>query len=216
MANYFDNELDAPEVATIAQLAQKIVYRVPGCDDLTVRMALREAFADFARLSCCFTTWRKVKLEVNKDAYPVAPIIPGMFVSAITYVVINRRKLLSPMDYTILTGATPIIALAKHHVPEEIDREAPKVHIRAVELPKEGSERAPSWFLEKFGGAVASGALVRLFGMSGRAWADAEQARMEATRWENALTTAKIDSYRADASQNGEGNYNPIDMSGVL
>lgn len=216
MANYFDIELDAPEVTTVAQLAQKIVHRLPGCDDLTVRSALREAFADFARLSCCFTTWRDVELEVNEDAYPVAPMISGMFVSAITYVVIDRRKLSSPMDYTILTGTTPIIALSKRHVPEEIDGEAPKMHIRAVELPKIGSEKAPSWFLQKFGDAVASGALVRLFGMSGRTWADVEQARIEATRWENALTTAKIDSYRADASQNGEGGYNPIDMSGVL
>ena len=44
MANSFDTELETPELESLSSLAQHLVYRLPECDDATIRLTLREVY----------------------------------------------------------------------------------------------------------------------------------------------------------------------------
>lgn len=204
--------------ADISQLADRVVYRVNGCDDVTIKLVLHAAFSDFARLSCCFTTIRHVELEAGEGEYPVVPMTPRMFVDSVSGVMLRGRRLETPRHYVVRTGRVPVVVLAPELVPDSVDAGNPIViSIRAVERPRMNSGYAPSWFIEKFGDAVVSGALAKLFAMSNRPWTDPVQAQIELTAWQNALSSARIDSFREDASQNGSGHlHQTIDSSGVL
>ena len=41
MANSFQQEQEPPEFETVAELAENLVYRLPGCTDLMIRKAVR-------------------------------------------------------------------------------------------------------------------------------------------------------------------------------
>ena len=218
MSEFFNREHEPFEAANISQLAERVVYRVNGCDNMTVLLVLRATFADFARLSCCFTTIRDVELEAGEREYPVAQMIPGMFVDSVSGVMLRGRRLETPRHYIVSTGRVPVVVLAPELVPDSVDANNPiSISIRAVERPKMNSEIAPAWFIQKYGDAIVSGALAKLFAMSNRPWSDPVQAQIELVAWQNALSSARIDSFREDASQNGSGHlHQTIDSSGVL
>ena len=49
MANSFQQEQDPPEFEKVSELAENLVYRLPGCTDLMIRKAIRSVFRDFCR-----------------------------------------------------------------------------------------------------------------------------------------------------------------------
>ena len=200
-------------MADIAALAENIVYRLPGVADVMVRKMLQAAYADFARLSCCFVSWCDTETEEDVTEYPVAAMIPGMTVAAVSEVRIDGRKLVHGRDYRIFNaGMAPVVVLESHTMSAD-----PRIlSVRAIEQPKYNSERAPRWFIDKYGEAVVSGALVKLYGMSGRRWSDQDMARQEMVRYENFCTNARLNSLSSDGCQFGSGSTNPVDMSGVL
>jgi len=213
MANSFHEPWEIPEMEDIAALSENIVYRLPGVDNIMVRKTLQSVYADFARLSCCFVSWRDIETEEYISEYAVHPMIPGMNVRSVSDVTIDGRKIVNGRDYAIITvGITPVIRLSSNAmsiVPRIIS-------IRTVEQPKYNSESAPRWFIEKYGDAIVAGALVKLHGMTGRPWADQEMMRQETVRYENFCTEARVKSFSDDGSQFGSGSLNPVDMSGVL
>ena len=213
MASSFHEPWEVPEMADVAALAENVVYRLPGVADVMVRKMLQVAYADFARLSCCFVSWRDIETEEDEASYPVAAMIPGMTVMSVSEVRLDGRKLVAGRDYRIFAaGVVPVVVLEDH----TLTADPRTLSIRAVELPKYNSEKAPRWFIEKYGEAVVAGALVKLYGMGGRRWSDADMARQEMVRYENFCTEARLNSLSADGSQSGSGSVNPIDMSGVL
>lgn len=211
--NSFHEPWTAPEMADIADLAENVVYRLPGVADVMVRKMLQVAYSDFARLSCCFVAWRDTETEEDVTEYPVAAMIPGMTVSAVSEVLLDGRKLQNGRDYRLFNaGLTPVIILNARTLTV-----TPRIlSVRTVEQPKYNSERAPKWFIEKYGEAIVAGALVKLYGMGGRRWSDADMARQEMIRYENFCTTARLNSFAQDGCQFGSGSVNPVDMSGVL
>lgn len=212
MANPFDIEQERPECDTIAQLAHNIVYRVPGCSDMMVRQTLVEAYAEFCDLTNALTTDRSIALEAGRGSYPVVYMIPDCRIQYVKSVRV-RGKLLTPeRDYHILPGVTPGIMLDERLLPAEGEELA--MLVTCIEMPKTGSEQAPQWFIRKHGSAIAAGALARLFGMTGRPWADATQMRLELARWERGLSNARL-GYMC-GSQFGNGKINSIDTSDIL
>jgi len=213
MANSFHEEWEAPEMADISALAENIVYRLPCVSDLMVRKTLQSAYADFSRLSCCFVSWRDIQTEDNVSDYRIIPAISGMNVSSVSEVRIDGRKLVNGLDYVLyVSGGVPVMTL-KDHV---LTSDPLTLSIRIIEQPKYNSEKCPKWFIEKYGEAVVSGALVKLYGMTGMAWANPDMARQEMVRYENFCTDARLKSFAVDGSQFGAGSVNPVDMSGVL
>lgn len=230
MSNSFEQEQYAPEITSIAMLAEGMVLRLPGATDIEIRKALQEAYVDFCRLSSCFTFRREIELEKDERDYPVPTHVPGAYVDSITEVRIGGRKLVAPFDYEIEVGSTPIIRVAERHIidfitehdrasrPEfhAISRKPRMMHVTAIDIPKPGSERAPRWFYAKYGEAVVAGAFVKLFGMTGKPWSDGVQAQHELVRWENALTEARVRSAYAPDGGSGSGAISALDTSGLL
>lgn len=227
----YNDEIEDVELESIADLAEQMVFRLNGCTPTMIRKMLQIAYADFARVTCCFTTEYEFETEEGELCYPVSSTIPKMFVDTICAVWLDGRRLVCPSQYrTALIGGTPTILfndraltdfctddyLVRH--PEYADREyePQKVRVRIVEMPKMGSEVAPRWFLDKYGEAIVAGALVRLYGMTNKPWTDAAQAQTELLRYENFTTNARINSASEDGSQCGNGHIDALDTSGLL
>lgn len=233
MSNFFETEHAAPEYTTIATLAQDVVIHVQGATDIEIRKALQKAYSDFCRLSSCYCQSREIELEPGEREYPVTAVTPGCFVDSVTEVRLGPRPLRAGRDYRIENaGGLVILVLADHLVPEMPTHEQivsrPELSIRrnrkpstlrvvAIDLPKMGSESAPRWFFNKYGEAIVSGALVKLCGMTGKAWTDGVKAQHELVRWENFLTEARLRSvYSEDRSMSGNGSLSALDTSGLL
>lgn len=214
MANAFQTERDTPEYATIAELAENLVYRLPGCDDEMIRRTLREAYVNFCRLSNALVTSRDIRLGMGTFIYPVVPVVPEAHVECIRAV---RReggaRLVPRRDYVVMAGRTPSIRIRWAFLPES-EEDVRRLTVECQEVPRSGCERAPSWFIEKYGDAICAGALVTLFGMTGRRWADPAQQRLELVKWENAVTGARLED--AGGSQFGNGSFDAVDMTEVL
>lgn len=218
MANSFQEEQDPPEVETLASLAENLVYRLPGCDDLTVRKALRDVYREFCRETKCLTAERRVELEAGRRDYPLPPAFGGV-VERVRSADVGGRPLAEGVDFEA-RGARPLVVVlsprwvdfADEAVPagEEAAHRAQRV-LRVVqeEIPSIGSERAPRWLVELHGEAVCSGVMARLCSMTGRAWSDAAVAAMELARYENAKSEERM---RRETPPGGRF----LDMSRVL
>ena len=218
MANSFEQEQVAQDLHSIPMLAENMVYRLPGADNVAVRKALLSAYRDFCRLSSCYCHRLEIELERDEREYPVPSLVSETFVDSITEVRLNGRKLIAPRDYTIAGGTTKVILLACHLVPEWSFRPhfRGKLVITSIDQPKHGSEKAPRWFFDKYGEAVVAGALVKLFSQTGKAWSDAEQARQEQIRWENFLTDTRFRTVYTLDGASGSGGFSALDTSVLL
>ena len=227
----YNDDIEDIELASIADLAEQMVFRLNGCTPTLIRKMLQIAYADFARVTCCFTNEYEFETEKDEICYPVANTLPKMYVDSIGSVWLDGRRLVCPRQYrTSLLGGTPTIIfndrtladcyndeeLLRH--PEYSDRayDPQKVRVRIVEIPCMGSEEAPKWFLNKYGEAVVAGALTRLYGMSNKSWTDSAQAQSEMIRYENFTTNARINSASEDPSQCGNGHIETVDTSDLL
>lgn len=234
-------EIEEIEIESVADLDEQMVYRLSGCDPAMIRKSLQSAFADFARVTACFTTEREFWTKDGELVYPVAPKLSGMYVDSICAVWLDGRRLSRPEQYfTGVICGTPTVRLvcdaggafssryaltrpdgsmnpiATRVAVERRAFEPQRLRVRTVELPRTGSEKAPRWFLDKYGEAVVAGAFVRLFGMTGKAWSDPAQAQSELIRYENFTTKARLDSLAEDVSPVGNGHIDAIDTSGLL
>ncbi len=212
-ANSFIEERDTPEYATVAELAANLVYRLPGCDDMLIRRALREAYVEFCRLSNAFVTECEIKLEVGETDYPVVNMVPGCRVECVRRVCVRHHVLREGIDYGVVAGIPPTLRVRERLLPEREGDER-KVLVQCLEMPNSGSERIPRWFVRKYGDAICAGALVRLFSMPERRWSDAVQARMELGKWEGYVTAARIGSMSGGPF--GNGHINTVDTSELL
>lgn len=190
MANSFDEEREPLEIGSVAQLANHIVWRLPGCTDEAVRRALQSSYSDFCRASCALTATRCVEVGDCERVCEilVAPSRADRFVDCVKSVVCNGRELTQGREYSIRDGRI----ILRHPY------ERCRFIITTVEQPVDGSESAPSWFLKKYGTAIESGALARLMSMTGKAWSDPAQAKVEACSFNDYITQAKLAYYRGE------------------
>ena len=75
--NFFETEWERPEFDSVPSLAQNMVYLLRDCDDFLVRKMLQETYRDFCKRSAALRTWRRVEVERDMGAWPVAPILSG-------------------------------------------------------------------------------------------------------------------------------------------
>ena len=211
--NSFQEERETPEYVTVAELADNVVIRIPACDDETVRRMLRDSYSEFCRLANALVTERTIPLEVGETDYPVVNMTPDCRVECVRAVFLNRHKLREGMDYRVGAGVPPMLTVNAIHLPARTTDERELV-VSCLEMPNHGSENAPRWFIRKYGEAIVAGALIKLFSMSNRAWADQTQARLELGKWEGYVASARLGSM--NGSPFGNGNFNTIDTSDLV
>ena len=212
MANSFQQEQERPELEMISELAENIVLRLPGCDDVMIRKTIQEVYREFCRETKCLTAERAVQLEPGCAEYPLFSLFGGI-VTDVRAVAIGVQRLRSGFDYSTRGTSPKMLVLAPRWVggppvppppdgmvlPVPTPGEAPNVplaeaHIHRAprimrvlqeEVPALNSEQAPHGFIEQYGDAICAGVLGRLFSMTGRAWSDPQQAADERIRYEN-------------------------------
>jgi hypothetical protein len=187
MENSFQTEQDVPRYESIAELAENVVYRVPGCDDLMIRKTLQEVYRDFCRRSCALRTVRKITFW--SDECPIFPVTPDCEVVSISSVSVNGHRLEEGRRYRVTS--CHIEFNPRHLWVDECECE-----IVQVEVPKMGAERAPREFISRYGEYIVSGTLMRLMRMTGKAWSDPQQAQDEAINYENGLNKARLAYYQ--------------------
>lgn len=200
MASEFDNELEAPEMEALANLAENLIYRLPGIADVMVRKTIQEVYRDFCRRSCCLHGRRYLKIGHDCDGKILfAPLYGGM-VDLVTDVCINGHRLYDT-DY-VNRGGT--VHLPRRFVPSEFD--VYDIDALVVEIPAMNSESVPSWFVQRHGDSICSGVLARLMSMTGKPWSDQAQAQIERVAYENAVIETRTRYY----AQNDSGDLGMV------
>lgn len=193
MADIFENEIENQEMETLVGLADRLVYRLPGCSDVMVRKTIQEVYRDFCRRTCCLRVRRQFKAEPGRAAYSAAPAYGGS-VDCISEVKYRGRTLRGGYDYS---SRGPVVVLCDRLVPAEgTDEDSlPVVEISHVETPAISGEEVPSWFVERHGDSVCSGVLARLMRMSGKPWSDPIQAQAETMAYDSAVNEERVRFY---------------------
>lgn len=216
MANSFQEEREAPEFETVSELAENLVYRLPGCTDLMVRKAIQDVYREFCRETKCLTAERVIDLEPDRRDYPLFPMFGGV-IEGVRSVAVGPNLLRLGVDYQA-HGERPVVVvlspcwLPPKGVAAEEDAadgmrmpwsiaersgtvppvEARRMRVVQEEVPSIGSEKAPPGFVASHGEAICSGVMARLCSMTGRAWTDAQVAAQEMVRYENAKSEARM------------------------
>ena len=197
MANSFQNEYETPEITTLAELAESVIFRVPGCADVMVRKALRNVYRDFCRRSHCLVGVRQISLEYGVNRYPVLPTC-GASVYSVRDIYINRRKI---EDYRVIAGTPVCVEIADKYIVN--NGEPQYAVVSTVEMPGLESEDIPVWFLEKYGDAIISGTIAFLAMMTNKPWSDPAIAGAEKIAYENAINDAVISVASGGVFANG-------------
>ena len=187
------------EDASVLSFAEELVYRLPGCPDITVRKALMDCWRQFADKTSCWKERPLIPLAAGGDTYAV----PTMFGAAVKSLeglafcklddngVRRGYRRMSLFDAWHDQGGMLMIRLAD--VPSETSVAAyPYIEARVVLLPNRKSESAPQWVLDIYGPALAAGALYRLASQTNKPWGNAELAAQSFVEWNNALNRAAI------------------------
>lgn len=200
MATSFDKDRDVSEYESLAQLADNLVYRLPGCADEMVRRALQEVYRDFCRRSCCLRGRRLYDVPRHGDPLIVLPTYRETTIDCVSFVKLSGRTLKPGRDWNFDGRVVHL----RHTMPtNRFDR----FEAETVEFPVFGSEHPPFGFIRNHGDSVCSGVLARLMSMQGKAWADANEAVIEQRKYENALNEER---FRSSEFQNGSGDcYDP-------
>lgn len=235
MENNFQIEWEAPELESLANLAENLVYRIPGCDDTVLRKTLQEVAREFVADTQCLTSRQPVEPDKGGMCYP-APFFGGN-VADVREVWKFQRRLRKGVDWNWPIGSG--LRIAPHLLnfprkgasttPHPVDarRYPPLVNMVGGAEENRGRphhspfmavvvehlplffERLPKRLLNKYGDAICSGVLARLFGMKGRAWNDPQQAAEEQVRYDNFRSEARM---RRETPADGRA----IDTSEVL
>lgn len=195
--NSFNEERDPAEYDSLMSLADLIVIRLPGCDDELIRKFISLTYRDFVKRSCALKSRQTIELENGRISYHLCPQIIGCDIDCVVDARINGY---SVNGY--YTSALNHIEIKPRMLPNK--GETRKMVVECLEVPRLGEERAPSWFIRKYGDAIVSGVLMNLMRMSGKAWSDPQQAAVEAIVYENALTENRMRYYGNDC---GDANY---------
>jgi hypothetical protein len=196
--NSFNEERDTAEYDSLMSLADLIVIRLPGCDDELIRKFISLTYRDFVKRSCVLKSEQTIELENGRISYHLCSQIIGCDVDCIVGVSINGYKI-SAAEYAHVNDS---INVNPRLLPNKGEKR--EMVVECLEVPRLGEERAPSWFIRKYGDAIVSGVLMNLMRMSGKAWSDPQQAAVEAIAYENALTENRMRYYGNDC---GDANY---------
>jgi len=202
MSNSFHEERETPEYGNLAAIADDIMIRLPGCTDEMVRRSIASVYRDFCKRSCCIKTRRTLVFAAGERKKSISPKTGDCIVDCVVSVRMSGHELSAENMWRFDNFS---IVLEDRMVP--VDGSVVVLDVECVEIPRLGSEIAPSWLIQRFGDAIASGVLARLMAMTGKAWSDAQQAAIEMRAYENALTETRSRSMDGGNLSAGKLNY---------
>ncbi len=233
MSNFFQSEIEPPELETLADLSENVVYRLNGCDDLTVRKTLQEVAREFVRETQALTS-RQMLESLGHGVYPVPALFGGRVVEVREVSVPHGRKLRRGVDWDFDDAQQPLVVrllrplatVAGGHDGRDPVRFTPGVNIVGEETSQTQAEEArvvavsvehlgmfteklPRAFLQTHGDAICSGVMARLCSMVQRPWTDPQVAADELRRYENAKSELRM---KREVPRNGRF----MDMSQLL
>ena len=182
---------DDVEMVTLSSLAENMVYRLPGCSDTMIRKTLQESYRDFCQNTNVFLSKVDVRTNDLSETIEVSSC-GGGFIETVESVRLNGAKL-NHRDFRAkyCGSCVKISLLGNFGIKTNSESE---VSVKFIEIPDITSEKIPRWMLQKYGDAIVSGALFRLFSMSNKPWSDPQQALYERERLLNFATLARINS----------------------
>ncbi len=198
--NALEENAVAANLRNLGSLADDMVYRLPGCDDVMVRKTLQAACRDFCERTSALRFHIPVTFDVGRRSYPVvAPCdcrvkavrevkffhlwvetVDGVEVTHKVFTPANRKWTVEPGPVVVFTGA----------ITEEFISSCTGFIAEVDCVPSMNSEDLPGPFVDQFGEAIVAGALSRLFAMQNRPWTDAAQAASEKITFEKAVNEA--------------------------
>ena len=107
MANSFQQEQETPELEMLSELAENLVFRLRGCDDVMIRKTLQEVYREFCRETKCLTSDRIIEVEPGRLDYPLAPAFGGV-VTDVRRAAIGTQRLNPGFDYST-HGTRPLV-----------------------------------------------------------------------------------------------------------
>ena len=217
MANFFQTEWEAPDLDSLASLAENLVYRIRGCDDTLLRKTLQEVAREFVADTQCLTSRQTLVPGAGGLYYPV-PVFRGK-IADVREVWKDRRLLRKGIDWNWPVGSGLRIAprlvggcvnrSSSAPAPSDSRRYPPSVNMMDAEPSEHKApaspfvavvvehlplffENLPREFLQSHGDAICSGVMARLCSMSGRPWSDPQVAALERTNYENAKSELRM------------------------
>lgn len=187
---------------SLRDLLDDVVYRLPGCSDLMVRKTLAAVWHDFAVRTEAMRFSVHIDIAEGERRY----FIP---VPAAASLIRVRWAAFSPKDarwtspvplrhYSVSGGANPFIELARP-VGRDLVALYSDIFCEASFAPLRNTEDVPQGLLDKYGAAIADGAVYRLCTMSDKPWTNAGIAQQCLVSYENAVNEAALESVeRAD------------------
>lgn len=233
MGNTFQSEVEPPELESLADLSENVVYRLNGCDDVTVRKTLQEVAREFVRETQALTARQRLE-PLGHGIYPVPALFGGRVVEVREVSVPHGITLRRGVDWDfddaqqppVVRLLRPLAKVACGHDGRDEVRFTPGVNIvgeegvcakveeaRVVAVTVENlgmfTENLPRAFLQTHGDAICSGVMARLCSMGQRPWSDPQVAADELRRYENAKSELRM---KRETPRNGRF----MDMSQLL
>ena len=181
---------DALDIVGLNTLMEECIYMLPGCDDLMIRKKLQETFRDFCR--------RTGSLFVH-DTGTVTYLTPslGLSKSDDEFFVFTNSYIDEVACNATLVKECGCVSVKFSLSEDDNDDEGNPVEYTAdviySYIPRIGTETAPTWFLTKWGDAIAAGTLFRLLAMPKKPWTDAESAKLYGLEYQRLLNGSTIE-----------------------
>lgn len=181
-------------------LVEDIVYQMPSCPDISIRKELQRAWRDFADRTSCWKATPKVALAAGDDLYAI-PTPYGATVKTVDFTAFiapeGGFRPFRPREVRPDGGGNWLVRLQV--VPDgAFVAKWPDMEIRITLLPWRNDEDAPQWVVEKYGPALAAGAIWRLASQEGKPWSNAALAEQSLSDWRDALNEASIRAIAPD------------------
>lgn len=210
----FEEDSESLQVVNLGTLADNMVYLLPGCSDLMIRKTLQSVYREFCETAASLRMTANIDLVVDVQDYALSPQF-SCIVDSVCKVWIGDRILKAGKDYEIIDGSRTKIGLDARFVVNIDAANAPVLGVECVLVPEVNSEGGPSWFIKKYGAAIVSGALYRLFSMTNRPWSDPAQASREFNNYQNAANRSRLAICSGDGSVSGSGEIDCINRGGM-
>lgn len=214
----FSEDAQPLQVVNLGSLADNMVYQLPGCSDLMIRKTLQSVYREFCETAASLRMKAAFDIEDGVSIYTLQPVY-SCIVDSVCKVWIGDRVLKAGRDFELVDGDLVRIILPVGVVSgiaglPEADR--PSLEAECVLVPTINSEECPTWFMQKYGTALVSGALYRLFSMTNRSWSDTAQAAREFNSYQNAVNRSRLSICSNDGSVSGSGEVDIINREGMV
>lgn len=206
------------DVASVTELADRMVWRLRGCSDLAIRMSLCEAWRRFcdetevwrAKLTGALTdcsecgdcgaieTAGEETVHRYRLSAPAASHTKSVFSVYVNDALLENNGRNWFVRESVCCG--PILEVYSGIT----DRTEDVVKASCSLVPDDGGEVVPSFLMRRYGNVIVSGALYTLLAQDGKPWSDATMARVEMENWNNGMSGASLDGIVSE--KNGAGD----------